>query len=638
MFKNTLVSRYKLIKILGRGAFGKTYLAQDILLPENPLCVVKKLSPTIKDDQLLTIARRLFKTEAESLQKLGEHPQIPRFMGYFEEKNKFYLVQQYIEGHSLSKEMTLGNTWSELKVIELLRDCLNILKFIHAQNVIHRDIKPDNIIRNKKNNQLVLVDFGAVKATSQSKIASTIAIGTQGYMPSEQAMGKPRFNSDIYALGIIAIQALTGLETDYLKEDNKGNIIWENLVKIDPRLAKIIKKMTRYHFTERYSSVAKVLKDLESLETSYNSKNLNIFFGVNSLLDRFKNKAKTPINFREQTIINLPETELPTYKASTVIPKPSPSNFINKFQLHNFQLKLPKNLDKISLATLGLLLLGGMQFASYQKQQRIASVLNVMGTNYEEREYASCLNNARFDAVKIGVPRDKINSFIGKCTLGIAKNEAENGNYSRAIAIATEITDNNSFANEAREEVDKWSQILLDRATETYKKEGQLAKVQPIIDSIPNNSLVKEEGLKLRDKWQEEIAKSEQILADANQAMRAKKWLSAVNEANKVKTVSNSIYWQEKADKIIASAQENRRKELAVAAARKRRIQSHRHHRRRRQIPVEYRPPHYSSYEIPRFSREPIRIYRRRVRTERTTIRRKRRVIKRTCRGYDCER
>ncbi|MGF1486781.1 MAG: protein kinase [Prochloraceae cyanobacterium] len=622
MFKKILVSRYQLIKILGRGAFGKTYLAKDILLPNKPLCVVKKLNPTIKDDKLLTIARRLFQTEAESLQKLGEHPQIPRFIAHFEEGNKFYLVQQYIEGHSLSEEIQIGNPWSESEVIELLQDCLNILKFIHAQNVIHRDVKPDNLIRNKENNRLVLVDFGAVKeAISQSKIASTIAIGTQGYMPSEQAMGKPRFNSDIYALGIIAIRALTGLETSYFKEDRNGNIFWEKSVNINPKLVKIVNKMTRYHFKERYDSAQQVLQDLQSLEAGYNCKKPQIFVLGNSLLARFKSSAKTVINRDRKPNLNLPKTEVPTYRSATVISNQNRNNSRDK-------IKLPRTIGIASIATLGIIL-GAMQLLSHQKQKRIANALNLMATNYERQEYENCLDNARLEAPEIGVPQEKINSFIGKCTLGIAKQEAENENYKEAIATAVEIPQNNPFAAEARENIDRWSQILLDRATKTYEREGQLANIKPIIASIPSSSPVKEEALNLSEQWQTEITNSEQILADANQAMTAKKWLDAIEKANEIKTVSDSVYWQERADKIASEAKENREKELA--AARQKRIQNTRSR--------SYRRPSYQKPVVRQRTvrQQPGKIYRRRVR-QRTIIRRETRIIRRTCRGYGCRR
>ncbi|MDJ0726329.1 MAG: serine/threonine-protein kinase [Prochloraceae cyanobacterium] len=634
--KRILASRYQLLKILGKGAFGTTYLAKDILLPNTPLCVVKKLNPVVKDDDSLTIARRLFSTEAESLQKLGEHPQIPRFLGFFEENEQFYLAQQYIEGHSLSEELSSSKIWSELEIIELLYDCLNILKFIHAQNVIHRDIKPDNLIRNKENNRLVLVDFGAVKeAISQSQIIPTIAIGTQGYMPSEQAMGKPRFNSDIYAVGIIAIQALTGLEVSSFGEDKKGNILWYGREDINPKLTKILNKMTRYHFKERYTSAADILKDLERLDSDEISIADNLLSGFDSLLSRFKKEPATSIETNLKPNNILPKTELPTTLHqretvnTTIFVPPGKSNNLFK----NFKLKSPLG---IGLGASLLMLGGGAQLQFHQQQQRIANVLNLMGENYERKEYDLCLNNARIEASKVGVSESKIQEFIGKCTLGTAKQEGKNENYSKAIALATGIPKNNPFAPQARENIDKWSKIQLDRATEIYQREGQLDKINPLIASIPKSSPVKNDALELRDKWQSEITSNEAILANAERSMTAKKWLDATNEANKVKTATNSIYWREKADKIITEAEKNRQEEIA-AAARQRAAQNRRTRR-------------YSNYSRPASSRvsrpkqrtttrykyrSPKRSttryeYRRRVGGQRIIIRRETRVIRRT--------
>ena len=154
----------------------------------------------------------------------------------------------------------------------MLKDVLPILEFIHQQEVIHRDIKPANIIRRQQDNKLVLIDFGAVKqvrtvANSIQDRRATVSIGTPGYMSTEQGRGKPRANSDIYGLGIIAIQALTGLEPGDLDEDSQsGEVLWQDHVSVSPGLAQILTKMVRYHFKDRYQSATEVLQDLQQLE------------------------------------------------------------------------------------------------------------------------------------------------------------------------------------------------------------------------------------------------------------------------------------------------------------------------------------------------------------------------------------
>ena len=267
--KKVLASRYLLVKQLGQGGFGKTYLAKDLMLPGYPQCVVKKLHPVFNDSQRLDIARRLFETEAQALQKLGDRERIPQLLAYFEENQQLYLVMQYVEGNSLIDELIPGQPWPEVKVIKLLKNCLNILDYIHSQGVIHRDIKPANLICRQKDNKLILVDFGAVKEVmltqSPTLLSPTVAVGTTGYMPEEQARGKPVFNSDIYALGIISIQALTGCDPLELERDRTGELIWQPQTKVSPKLAKIIAKMTRQDSKQRYVSAKKVIEAIHLL-------------------------------------------------------------------------------------------------------------------------------------------------------------------------------------------------------------------------------------------------------------------------------------------------------------------------------------------------------------------------------------
>ncbi|NJL09921.1 MAG: protein kinase [Calothrix sp. SM1_7_51] len=272
MLGKLLDGRYQVIQILGSGGFGETYIAQDTRRPGNPQCVLKLLKPASHDAFYMETARRLFKSEAEILEKLGNHDQIPRLLAYFEADEKFCLVQELIVGHSLSAELQLGQRWLESQVIELLQDVLAVLEFVHSYGVIHRDIKPANLIRRTHDGKLVLIDFGAVKQIGSptvdpnSQIIATVAIGTPGYMPAEQAQGKPRNNSDIYALGMIAVQSLTGLLPTQLPENTQtGEIVWQNHAQVSPRLEAILQRMVYYHYRNRYQSATEALQDLREL-------------------------------------------------------------------------------------------------------------------------------------------------------------------------------------------------------------------------------------------------------------------------------------------------------------------------------------------------------------------------------------
>ena len=272
MLNQLLGGRYQVIQALGEGGLAKTYIAEDHHRPSHPKCTVKFLKTASKDSKFLTTSRRLFDKEAEILEKLGKHNQIPRLLAHFEENKEFYIIEEFIEGYTLSTELPPGNRWSENKVISMLQDVLQILEFVHNYRVIHRDIKPNNLIRRQKDGRLVLIDFGAVKEVGNPRILSsppsttkTISIGTQGYMPPEQVRGKPRLNSDIYALGMIGIQALTGIAPIYLEEDADGEVIWQNQAKVSYQLAAILTTMVRYNFKDRYQSANEVLEALQSL-------------------------------------------------------------------------------------------------------------------------------------------------------------------------------------------------------------------------------------------------------------------------------------------------------------------------------------------------------------------------------------
>jgi len=275
MLGRTLRNRYQIIKFLGKGGFGHTYLAKDLDLPGHPQCVVKHLKPKDPNPDHLLIARRLFDAEAQTLYKLGKlHDQIPKLSAHFEEKGEFYLVQDFIAGHDLTKELILGKKLSESYTITLLHNILEILAIVHQQKVIHRDLKPDNLMR-RQDGKIVLIDFGAVKEIStivvnaQKQTSLTIAIGTPGYMPSEQAKGKPRFASDIHAVGMMGIQALTGEHPFNLREDtHTGEVIWRNQAQVSNNLANVLDKMVRDNFSQRYQNADEAFQAILSLSQS----------------------------------------------------------------------------------------------------------------------------------------------------------------------------------------------------------------------------------------------------------------------------------------------------------------------------------------------------------------------------------
>jgi len=272
MLGELLATRYRIIAVLGSGGFGHTYIAEDTQRPGNPRCVLKHLTFDSSNPAVLQQVRRLFQAEAETLEKLGKHDQIPRLLAYFDQDQQFYLVQEFIDGHPLSQELARGEKLTEPQAIAVLQDVLSILEFVHAQGVIHRDIKPENLVRRRSDGRFVLIDFGAVKnivtvvAESTGETQLSMPIYTSGYAASEQCIGRPQFNSDLYSLGMVGIQMLTGMRPSQLPHDfHTSEVIWRDQATVGEALADFLTHMTRYHHRERFASATEAWQALQTI-------------------------------------------------------------------------------------------------------------------------------------------------------------------------------------------------------------------------------------------------------------------------------------------------------------------------------------------------------------------------------------
>jgi serine/threonine-protein kinase len=264
--------QYKATQQLGQGGFGATFLGQNYVLPGSPSCVIKQLRPSGTTPQVLQMARELFEREAKTLGKIGNHPQIPRLLDYFEQGKQFYLVQEYVSGATLQQEVKKTGCYSEVGVKQFLSEILPLLQYIHDLKVIHRDIKPANLIRRSQDARLVLIDFGAVKNQvnqinphpSGQTALTAYAIGTPGFAPPEQMAMRPVYASDIYALGVTCIYLLTAkTPKDLPYNPTTGEIMWEDLVDVSKHFSDVLKKMLEVSVRNRYQSVSEVLQALE---------------------------------------------------------------------------------------------------------------------------------------------------------------------------------------------------------------------------------------------------------------------------------------------------------------------------------------------------------------------------------------
>ncbi|MCT7981224.1 protein kinase domain-containing protein [Laspinema olomoucense] len=269
MNKLTLLNnRYRIIKELGSGGFGETFLSEDTQMPSERRCVVKQLKPVTANPQIFQLINERFAREAAILEALGEgNRQIPRLYAYFEEQSQFYLVQEWIEGETLTNRVENQGKMSESSVREILISLLPVLEFVHSQRIVHRDIKPDNIMLRKSDGIPILIDFGAVKETmgtvmnSSGNGTSSIVIGTPGFMPSEQAAGRPVYSSDLYSLGLTAIYLLTEKWPQELAiNHDTGEVIWRQYApRISPSLATVLDKAIMSHSRDRFHSAGEML-------------------------------------------------------------------------------------------------------------------------------------------------------------------------------------------------------------------------------------------------------------------------------------------------------------------------------------------------------------------------------------------
>lgn len=263
--KLTLKERYIAMKLIGQGGFGRTFLAFDLDIPSQPPCVIKQFLPDILNPSEIDKAKQLFEQEAQQLDKLGEHPQIPKLLAHVEQENHLYLIQEFIDGQNLATELAQNGSFSETEIKQILESLLPVLEFIHKHNVIHRDIKPENIIRRKSDSQLVLVDFGAAKLATKTLLAKTgTIIGTPGYTAPEQALGKPTFASDIYSLGVTCLHLLTQIDTLELFDPNENDWVWQDYLTtpVSLQLQHILNKMVVMALKKRYQYPQEILKDL----------------------------------------------------------------------------------------------------------------------------------------------------------------------------------------------------------------------------------------------------------------------------------------------------------------------------------------------------------------------------------------
>jgi serine/threonine protein kinase len=268
--KLQIQERYRALKVIGQGGFGKTFLAQDESKPSQPRCVIKQFAfETINPNAsqgTLDIAIRLFEQEAKRLNDLGKHSQIPELLSFTVHEGKQYLIQEFIDGETLEQELRRVGAFSVQQVRDALVEVLQILEFVHSKSVIHRDISPDNIIRRRSDRKLVLVDFGAAKHATATLLAKTgTSIGKASYGAPEQMLGKSVFQSDLFGLGVTCLHLLTNVEPFTLYDVLENEYQWRQFLNgkvVGDEFGKLLDRLTAQKVKDRPSSIVDILKEL----------------------------------------------------------------------------------------------------------------------------------------------------------------------------------------------------------------------------------------------------------------------------------------------------------------------------------------------------------------------------------------
>lgn len=285
MTPTLLNNRYRILQTLGAGGFGNTFLAEDTYMPSGRKCVIKQLKPMTHDPQTYQQVKERFQREAAVLEELGEsNHQIPRLFAYFSESGQFYLVQEWIEGDTLTQIVDREGRLNDGQVKAILLSLLPVLDYVHSCHIVHRDLKPDNVIVRRRDGLPVLIDFGAVKEAiktvvhSQANTTPSIVIGTPGFMAAEQAAGRPRYASDLYSLGLIAVFLLTGKLPQILETDTRtGEILWRrDAPNCHSHLATVIDQAIRFHPRDRFADAKEMLDALNAHPTTIATPTLSL--------------------------------------------------------------------------------------------------------------------------------------------------------------------------------------------------------------------------------------------------------------------------------------------------------------------------------------------------------------------------
>jgi serine/threonine-protein kinase len=501
-----LNGRYKIVQVLRTGDFGQTYVAQDSWLGSHPQCVIKFLQPQGDHPKRREICKRRFTSEAQALSQLGFHDQIPQLLDGFEDDQGFYLARELIIGEPLTLQLPLNHYdnkyWSEVKCVELLDDVLGILDFVHRQGMVHGDLKPSNLIRRDSDGRMVLVDFGVAHPIHPHPVkpqvipiqpsSTPVAIPPLGYIPAEQFSGQLCPSSDIYALGMIAIQALTGLNPLQLQINPKtGEIDWEKPAGVSDSLARVLNKMVRYDCKSRYQSANDVRTALKRLLIKSEEEDVEL-------------EELSSVSASES-----PDAIAPT-KAEELV-----------WCFHHIS-QLPDNGSSPSL----VLNKSASSVVKAKESEDVAREGNESSTS-QTWDYAREIATACLP---------KLPPLLSGLGVGMATSNA------LAISFGMYTLLHTAPANPGLD--------LLERATEQYQA-GNFDEALALAKSIPSDSAVYQKSLTTVQQWRSEWDKAAAQFQNAEQAFKEGRWRDLLEKA---RHAPNNGYWQHKLELLVEQA------------------------------------------------------------------------------------
>ncbi|MDG2989775.1 serine/threonine protein kinase [Candidatus Synechococcus calcipolaris G9] len=584
-------NRYYILRLLGTGGFGDTYLAKDIGRPSNPLCIIKHLKPASLTPDFLAQLQGLFHRQAEFLGRLTHHDQMPSLVASFEINQEFYIVHDYVEGHTMDREFLQDYRWTETQVTDLLRDVLGILCFAHAQGVVHGDLKPENLVRRYRDNRVVLVDFATVRqvqkqvVTTDGQVLVTISVSTPGYT-TDTATGTvtPDYSRDIYAAGLLAIRALTGLPLEALKTDkNSGEIIWEAQALANFELEAFISRMVDPDPENRFTNAKEALRGLlhltdfyvpESVQLQTNELEVseetpdppatitptlpNSLHGELLSPEQLENLDSWLPGSNGSAISANRQSSTPsvTKKTSTKKTSENPSN--------------PKTLLSLIQNQQGLLLWGGAGLLfllgaialvtgfSGSQDNQWQTVMDQAKQKYIAGEFQGCIDLAQQIPEEDGLYSQAL-TLVQDCRLGPAQRLEQQGDLAAALAALEQIPPEDPVYRAAQQRMAEWSDQLLSQANQAYQG-GDLDQAVRLAQAIPEQSPTYEDTQAAIASWQAEGQRNQILLTQARQAFDQRNWQEAIALTEKVTLLGQPVpegsdYWRQHIEPLVVNAQ-----------------------------------------------------------------------------------